>query len=224
MAGKLIDKIDGNKKSTPGDIERRYIAVQEFRMVKEPDKMPMMVGMAALFNTLSEDLGGFREQIAPGAFEKSLKNSDVRCLWNHDSNHVLGRTASGTLRIKETKQGLQIENDMPDTMCARDLGVSMERGDVNQMSFGFCTIKDNWEQMDGETIRTLIEVELFDVSPVTFPAYPDTQVAMRSLDIWKQTADPLNSEEKDDIDPSVKVGLIRKRLELKLKIGGIKHE
>lgn len=175
------------------EIERRYIKTN-LRMQMTPDdkmpdkKKPMMQGHAALFNTLSEDLGGFREQIAPGAFTNALKDCDVRCLWNHDSNHVLGRSKSGTLRLMEDDQGLAMENDMPNTMCAQDLMESMSRGDVDQMSFGFRVLKDSWDQVGNGIIRTILEVsELFDVSPVTFPAYPDTSVAMRSLEEFKKS-------------------------------------
>lgn len=162
------------------DKELRSFALNEFRVDSENDK-PKMYGHAAMFNSLSGDLGGFREQIAPGAFAKSLKSDDIRALFNHDSNIVLGRNTAGTLRLKEDKNGLAIEIDPPDTQAARDLMVSMQRGDINQMSFGFRTITDKWEKRDGEWLRTLEEVELFDVSPVTYPAYAATDIAVRSM-------------------------------------------
>lgn len=149
-------------------------------------------GYAAVFNSLSEDLGGFREQIAPGAFSETLSD-DVRALWNHDANFVLGRTTSGTLSLREDNHGLAIEIDPPDTQQARDLLVSIRRGDVSQMSFGFYTKDDGWEKRDGENIRTLRKVELLDVSPVTYPAYQDTAVAVRSLDTWSEASKPDHS-------------------------------
>lgn len=144
---------------------------------------PVIVGHAALFDTWSEDLGGFREKIAPGAFTATIKEADVRALYNHNADIVIGRSKSGTLRLSEDKQGLAIEIDPPDTQAGRDLLVLLERGDVDQMSFGFRTVRDEWFTPEGEaypTERTLLEVELFDVSPVTFPAYPDTDVGLRS--------------------------------------------
>lgn len=162
------------------DKELRSFALNEFRVDSENDK-PKMCGHAAMFDSLSEDLGGFRERIAPGAFAKSLESSDVRALFNHDSNIVLGRNKSGTLRLKEDLTGLAIEIDPPDTQAARDLIVSMKRGDINQMSFGFRTIADAWSKLDGEWVRTLLEVDLFDVSPVTYPAYNSTDIAVRSM-------------------------------------------
>lgn len=162
------------------DKELRSFALNEFRVDSENDK-PKMYGHAAMFDSLSEDLGGFRERIAPGAFSKSLESADIRALFNHDSNIVLGRNKSGTLRLKEDQSGLAIEIDPPDTQAARDLLVSMNRGDISQMSFGFRTIADKWAKLDGEWIRTLLEVDLFDVSPVTYPAYNSTDIAVRSM-------------------------------------------
>lgn len=160
------------------EIERRAFKVSELRAIG--DENPKIDGYAAVFNQLSEDLGGFREQIAPGAFTNTIKRADVRALWNHDPNYPLGRSKSGTLSLEEDETGLLFAIDPPDTQYARDLIVSMKRGDVDQMSFGFRTLKDHWEQSGDKVIRTLIEVELFDVSPVTYPAYPQTSANVRS--------------------------------------------
>ncbi|OAN53963.1 hypothetical protein A6A04_13420 [Paramagnetospirillum marisnigri] len=148
-----------------------------------------------MFNQLSEDLGGFREQIAPGAFADAVKTDDVRALFNHDSNFILGRTVAKTLRLSEDARGLAVEIDPPDTQFARDLMVSMERGDVTQMSFGFSVRPggQDWAKDDeGRTIRTLKKLRLFDVSPVVFPAYPQTDIAVRELRSWQasQTTPP----------------------------------
>lgn len=148
-------------------------------------KSPTIVGHAAVFNSESRDLGGFKEVIAPGAFE-GHEGMDVRALINHSSDMVLGRNKAGTLRMKEDDTGLRVEIDPPDTTFANDLLVSMRRGDIDQMSFGFRTISDKWETKDGEDFRTLEKVELFDVSPVTFPAYEDTDVAVRSLEAYRK--------------------------------------
>lgn len=137
-------------------------------------------GYAANFGILSDDLGGFREQIAPGAFTASLGADDIRCLFNHDPNYVLGRNRSGTLRLSEDDQGLLFDVDAPDAQWARDLHISVQRGDVSQCSFSFDVIRDQWWTVDGGEERTLLEVKLADVSIVTYPAYPTTAVAVRS--------------------------------------------
>ncbi len=158
------------------------------RVETREDGKRRIVGHAAVFNQLSEDLGGFREQIAPGAFADAIKTDDVRALFNHNPDHVLGRNMAGTLQLSEDSRGLAIEIDPPDTQLARDLLVSMERGDINQMSFGFSVRPNgqNWAKDDsGQVVRTLTKVRLFDVSPVTFPAYPQTDVAARDLRNWE---------------------------------------
>ncbi|QXE85979.1 HK97 family phage prohead protease [Geomonas nitrogeniifigens] len=173
---------------------------------------PMIRGHAALFNSPSELLCGcFREIILPGAFTDALATSDVRALFNHDPNMILGRTAAGTLRLKEDETGLAIEIDPPDTTCGRDLQISMKRGDVNQMSFGFTIAEDGDEWTrdpdgTGNWTRTISKVErLYDVSPVTYPAYPETDCAVRSLDKAK-------GQEVPQIDYRTEIN--RRRLEL----------
>ena len=165
---------------TQEDIERRAV-LTEIRVDRAEGKKPKIVGHAAVFNRKSEDLGGWREIVMPGAFTKTLKDgADVRALWNHDPLHVLGRTKSGTLRLEEDKRGLAVEIDPPDATWATDLLRSIERGDVDQMSFGFRAIKTTWDDTDPkEPVRELNEVKLYDVSPVTYPAYPQTSVSVR---------------------------------------------
>ncbi len=140
-----------------------------------------IVGYAAKFNSYSEEMWGFREKIEPGAFGKNLPTADVRALFNHDPNMVIARNKSNTLTLVEDEIGLRFEADLPDTQWAKDLKVSMQRGDIDQCSFGFRTIGDKWEIIDGKDVRTLTEVELFDVSVVTYPAYPETESQVRSL-------------------------------------------
>lgn len=143
-----------------------------------------IVGHAAVFNQLSEDLGGFREQIRPGAFSETIKHGDIRALFNHDTNKILGRTKAGTLKLSEDEIGLATEYDFPDTSYARDLLISIKRGDVSHQSFGFSVLPDGEERHReaGGFIRDLITVELFDVSPVVFPAYRQTDISSRALD------------------------------------------
>lgn len=162
-------------------IERRIYEGQiEARDNKNEKRI---IGHAAVFNKLSEDLGGFREQIALGAFDGVMEN-DIRALFNHDSSMILGRSKAGTLTVSIDNTGLVYDVKLPDTQVARDLYTSIGRGDISQSSFGFRVGKDHWEQLDnGDAVRTIIEVsELIDVSPVTFPAYPDASVGKRSYE------------------------------------------
>lgn len=176
------------------NIERRIFATKACIERRDDDGSDakgstFISGHAAVFNKDSENLGGFVERIAHGAFDEVL-NDDVRCLFNHDPNHILGRTKSGTLKITSDAEGLHYENDMPDTQTARDLATSMERGDVNQSSFAFEVLEDNWEKLDdGTWLRTILKVKrLHDVSPVTYPAYPDatTGISQRALNKFEE--------------------------------------
>lgn len=162
--------------------ERRYLNASGLRMEDETRKI---TGYAAVFNSMSEDLGGFREIVAPGAFSETL-DADVRALWNHDANLVLGRTKSGTLALSEDDRGLRVEITPPES--AGWMLEAMDRGDVDQMSFGFFVDDDEWKMQDGEPLRTLRKVRLFDVSVVTYPAYPETEAAVRSLDQFRARA------------------------------------
>jgi HK97 family phage prohead protease len=143
-----------------------------------------ITGYAAVYNELSSDLGGFREKIKRGFFTPAIGRDDVRALFNHDSNMVLGRTKNGTLVLEEDKNGLKVDITPPDTSYARDLVNLIKRGDVNQMSFQFVLEEggDSWDSTDlNNVVRTLHTIrELWDVSPVTFPAYPQTKAGMRS--------------------------------------------
>lgn len=159
-------------------------------------------GYAAKFDTRSHDLGGFKETIRSGTFSRAIREGqDVRSLINHDPGLILGRTRSGTLKLAEDSTGLHYEVDAPDTSYARDLAESMQRGDVTQSSFGFRAILDDWQKEGRSTLRTLIDVDLLDVSPVTYPAYEDTESgvmgAARALKAaceargWDLTADDM---------------------------------
>ena len=166
--------------------EKRYTqGVIEAR--SDGDAMTI-VGHASVFNTPYELLG-FREQVSPGAFKKSIKEGDIAALWNHDPNVVLGRKKSGTLRLSEDDHGLLYEVDLPNTQAARDLYTLIQRGDVYQSSFAFEVVKEAWDHPKKEEnslpLRTIKEVRLYDVSPVTYPASASTDVdvkrAVRSL-------------------------------------------
>lgn len=166
-------------------LERRFLKCQ-LRGAGDSGSDRLIVGYGAVFNTLSENLGGFREIIAPGAFDGRLED-DVRALFNHDRNIVLGRIAANTLKLSVDSEGLRYEITPPDTQAARDLIVSMDRGDIDQSSFGFYVDEDSWdEDEDGRVVRTVKKLKrLFDVSPVTFPAYPDAPSSARDLEAAK---------------------------------------
>lgn len=167
------------------DIERRTFVVDDLKIETRAEGGSRLVGHAAVFDSLSENLGGFREKIIPGAFAESIATDDVRALFNHDPNFVLGRNRSKTLKMAEDERGLAISIALPDTQTIRDLVVApIERGDISGMSFGFSVRSEgqDWgEEDDGQIVRTLKKVRLYDVSPVTFPAYPQTDVATRAL-------------------------------------------
>ena len=162
-----------------------------------------MVGHAAVFNQAADIGGLFSELIEPGAFKASIKKDDVRALFNHDPNFVLGRNKAGTLTMSEDDTGLKVSIEPPDTQFARDLAISIERGDINQMSFAFSVQEEEWirgEKKDPD-IRKIKKVRLYDVSPVTYPAYEGTDIAIRSHDAWKEEIEKLEqTEELEEID------------------------
>jgi len=139
-------------------------------------------GYASVFNSMSEDLGGFREIILPGAFSEVLDN-DVRALYNHDSNYLLARTTSGTLELKEDEKGLYYRFEMPNTTYGNDMLELFRRGDLSQSSFGFTVEKDSWKLENGQHVRYIERVgSLFDVSPVVYPAYASASSGLRSAE------------------------------------------
>jgi HK97 family phage prohead protease len=169
--------------------ERRIFRVTELRVTGKAGEKRGLQGYAATYDNLSDPIGGgywsFREIIRPGAFSAAFKSgADVRCLFNHDANWILGRTRSKTMRLEDRSQGLWFDCDVPAGPMAQHVADAVERGDVNGCSFSFRTLRDRWtfsskdEEMDQ---RELLEVEIDDVGPVTFPAYPDTEVDVRSV-------------------------------------------
>lgn len=163
-------------------VQTRFWSLDQLRVEARAEQAPVIIGHAALFNNRTVIGGSFYEEIEPGAFSKTIQESDVRCLWNHDMNFVLGRTKSKTLQLNEDEKGLLIEDDPPQTQLVNDMVLEpIRRGDVDQMSFSFDAVRTEWiEQQNDFPVRKLLEVRLYDVSPVTFPAYPDTDVAVRS--------------------------------------------
>lgn len=182
----------------PNPLERRAFTVDNMRIERRDGAAPRMFGHASVFNKEADIGGWFIESVAPGAFLRAIREDDVRALFNHDANIVLGRNRAGTLKLSEDQIGLAIEIDPPDTQWARDLTVSMERGDINQMSIGFRSLKEEWDESGDIIKRKLLEVELFDVSPVTFPAFPQTDIGLRMLEAYRKdhpkVAPSLNTE------------------------------
>jgi HK97 family phage prohead protease len=166
-------------------LETRVFDVDAFEVREDSDGMHLE-GYAAVFNSRSENLGGFTETIAPGAFRSSLKSrNDIKLLWNHDSGAVLGSTRAGTLSLTEDDKGLRVSATLPNTTHGRDASELIRRGDVTAFSFGFSLPTrggDSWN--DNGTERVLKSVRLHEVSLVAFPAYPGTagSATVRGLD------------------------------------------
>ena len=166
-------------------LETRVVEVDEFEVREDASGMHLE-GYAALFDSRSENLGGFTETIAPGAFRASLKSrNDVKLLWNHNTDAVLGSTRSGTLSLNEDSRGLRVVATLPNTTHGRDASELVKRGDVTGFSFGFSLPNrggDSWS--DDGTERVLKSVRLHEVSLVAFPAYPETNgtATVRGLD------------------------------------------
>jgi HK97 family phage prohead protease len=169
-------------------LERRMFNA-EFRTLRADGKPTQLVGYASVFN-VPADMGSFQEVIKPGAFTRTLKEgADVRALFNHNPDFILGRSTdggkTGTLSLSEDGVGLRYVIDMPDTQLGRDLLTSVERGDITQNSFGFVVRQQQRSSIkgaDGQTrmVREITDCDLFDVSPVTYAAYPQTSLEARS--------------------------------------------
>jgi len=160
--------------------ERRYLS-NELRAKRNATGGGTIAGYAAKFNVVSEDLGGFREVLLPGCFDLEA-NADVLCNREHNDCDPLGRTTSGTLRISADDTGLAFECDVADTTLGRDTLTLVERRDVESCSFAFEAIDEEWGvAADDLPLRKIKRCALYDVAIVTHPAYPETEVALRSL-------------------------------------------
>ena len=161
--------------------ELRYFEGAEVRASSGKNSIK---GHAAIFNSLSHDLGGFKEKISPGSFQRSIRERhDVVALFNHSMDKVLGRVRAGTLDLSEDTTGLAFRVRLGNASYARDVLDSVERGDLDRCSFGFRVPKngDSWDYSGGTKTRTLSDVNLIDVSVVTMPAYEATSVSARSM-------------------------------------------
>jgi len=169
-------------------VERRHIP--EDVQVRQDGEEGVIEGHAALFDSETEIAGLFVEKIAPGAFAESVEEDDVRALFNHDVNQVLGRNTAGTLELEETDKGLRDQIELPDNTVGANVQESVERGDVTGQSFGFRVEEESWERTDDDEldVRTVEKARIVDVGPVTFPAYEDTDVkaAKRS---WRENCE-----------------------------------
>jgi uncharacterized protein len=163
----------------PGGMERRYFPLTSVQVETRSGRPELIKGHSAVFNSLSENLGFFRERILPGAFAESIRQDDIVALFNHDPNYPLGATYDGRLGLQEDAVGLYMEVKPTDTSYSRDLVTNIKGGLVRKQSFGFQVLDDDWRTEDGMEIRELRKVRLFDVSPVVFPAYAATDVQVR---------------------------------------------
>ncbi len=168
--------------------EIRYLQAEqiEIRSGAEGEETRTVTGYVVKFNQRSSLIWGeFYEKVAKGAFARSLQENVIKALWNHRADFVLGSTKNQTLRLWEDDIGLRFELDLPDSTWGRDAFESIRRGDVDGVSFGFNVRKDAWTFLSEEDVyeRTLVDVNLFEVSPTPFPAYPDSEVNQRSIPI-----------------------------------------
>ena len=170
------------------NLEIRNIVLNEncqFRAEDDNGKVKLR-GYAAVFNQwtdINDWYGSYREKIQKGAFSKTISETDVMSVWNHNTDIVLGSSKNGTLRLNEDDFGLLIEIDPPDSPESLSKVESVRRGDIKKMSFAFEIIKkeDVYDEKGMLKERTLTEVKLYEVSPVVFPAYPQTSIGARSL-------------------------------------------
>lgn len=154
------------------------ILQQELAEVRISKDGKTLAGYGAVFGSRSKPLGGFVEEIARGA---KVEFEDVHATYNHSPDQLLGRVKSGTLRVTIDDVGIRYSVDLPNTTAGRDVRELVERGDVDGSSFAFDTLDDEWSRKDDITLRTLKAVKVYELGPVAFPAYPDTTVAVRSL-------------------------------------------
>lgn len=176
------------KAHAPSDqLETRIFPLSSVELEqREDDLRPRVILHPIVFDVKSDRLMFFREIIRPEAIDRTLREkTDVRALVDHDPSKILGRLSAGTLQLTKERRGVRAEIDPPNTSYARDLIVSVRRGDITGGSFSFRVITDQWHIENGEEIRDVLDMEVYEVSAVTFPAYPQTAAALRSLQHWQ---------------------------------------
>lgn len=192
LTSTLVEEIDRKGRRVTFEVEKR---------AANSDGSIPILWHPAVFNRKADIYGMWREEFAPGSFSKTIGEADVRALINHDANLVLARTKSGTLRLSEDRKGLLADADMAPTSYAQDLAVVIDRGDVNQGSIAFRSIKETWDESGKMPVRTIQEAQLFDVSIVTYPAYESTDAALRSVQFDSMVRalgfDELEAEQRD---------------------------
>jgi uncharacterized protein len=181
--------------------EVRYLPARELRIATAADGTKTLAGYAIVFGVRSVNLGGFVEVVDPKAVSTSLRTQDILCLNNHDSSQPLARTSSGTLKLSTDAVGVAFTCSL-DTRSsyANDLAISVERGDTRGCSFGFQTNKDTWTNEQGTLLRTLNEIDVFEISVCSSPAYPQTGVSVRSCphDLRKLLKRSSEDDDEDD--------------------------
>lgn len=177
--------------------ETRGLKQSTMELREQEDGKRTLTGYALKWEMKSSPLGymgEFREQFKKGAFKETLEKDDQRALWSHDTSKVLGRTANKTLRLSEDEVGLRFELDLPNTTLGNDTYETIKRGDVDGVSFGFMAKRQEWDETDdNNVIRTITDADLLEISPVAWPAYPDSGVAARGNDPYKKY---LNEQEE----------------------------
>jgi uncharacterized protein len=177
--------------------KRTSFLESEFRAAEQEDKL-FLEGYFVRYNEETELYQGVFEEVAPGAFAKSLVKNDIRALFNHDSGMVLGRAGNKTLELRSDEKGLygkvEINRNDPEAM---GVYARIQRGDINACSFGFFPVKEDYEtRSDGSTKFIIREADLFEVSAVTFPAYPQTEIAARQKDVEAIKQEKLNTRKQ----------------------------
>ncbi|PEV76358.1 HK97 family phage prohead protease [Bacillus cereus] len=179
--------------------EKRELLSSNLEIREVEGGLRTIVGYAVKWEMKSVTMGywrRFKEQFKRGAFTDSLTQDDQLALWSHDYSQVLGRTKNGTLRLFEDEIGLRFELDLADTTLGDDTYKTIKRGDVDGVSFGFQMVKEEWDESDPDNIvRSVTKAKLVEISPVAFPAYPDSQVSARSHDPYKQFVDERNQKD-----------------------------
>lgn len=180
--------------------EKRNLTTNNVEIRELEDGKRTLTGYAVKWEMKSVTMGyfkRFKEQFKRGAFTESLTNDDQLALWSHDTSKVLGRTKNGTLRLFEDEIGLRFELDLPSTTLGNDAYETIKRGDVDGVSFGFQMQKQEWDENDVDNItRSILKAKLLEISPVAFPAYPDSQVSARSHDPYKEYVEKRTRSEK----------------------------
>lgn len=181
--------------------EKRNLTASNIEIREAEDGKRTISGYAVKWEMKSHAMGyfkRFKEQFRKGAFTESMTNDDQLALWSHDTSKVLGRTKNGTLRLFEDDIGLRFELDLPNSTLGNDAYETIKRGDVDGVSFGFQMQKQEWDENDVENItRSILKAKLLEISPVAFPAYPDSQVSARSHDPYKEhVEDKVRSEKR----------------------------